>query len=116
MLLLGPAAERVRGRCDWRNTMSRGYLDDATAKTSEIFPGLLYVLTNLGANFDLRSKQLARYLVSQNFLTLFKQGLRWINNQTTRLLVDEKIFFFYSNGEFRFVSGHYRCSCFMSVS
>ena len=58
VLLLDPAAERMRRRRYRRKTMTVRDFDDDFPETGEILARLLHVLADLGTNLDLRAEQL----------------------------------------------------------
>ena len=106
VFLLGPLGKRM-GRCGDRcKTVTVGNLNNIAAQSRQILPYFLYVFADLGTDLDLRTQQLGSYLRAAFFLGLGHQGFWRVNDQSTRLLVDQQIFFLNPYRKSWFVSPH----------
>ena len=79
----------MRRRGDRREAVPIGDFNDVSAQAREILMRFLYVVADFGADFDLRKQQLRRYLRPAGLLGLGHQGLRRVDNEASRLFVDQ---------------------------
>ena len=77
--------------------MAVSHLDHGTAQLRQVLVHFLDVVADLGADLDLRTQQLGRYLLAAFFLGLGHQCLWRVDNQCPGFLVDQQVFFFYAN-------------------
>ncbi len=106
LLLFGPAAERVRRGGDRRHAVVRSHVDDDAAQPPQFDFRFLDVVTDLGADLDLRAQELGRHLRAATLFALGHETFRRVDHQAARLLVDEQVLFLYPYRERRTAVTH----------